>query len=258
MSQVPLASIMGILNITPNSFSDGSEDLDYNLDKLSCLFSEGADYVDIGAEATNPSATPIDFDTEWSRLEPFLSKIPSKYMDKISVDTRKEQIAIRCLDYGVRFINSQAGMFSSDFFRSIKDPGSFSYACMHSGQPKLGFKTELSDMYSFFKTSSEKLCDYGLSRSNIYMDPGIGFDKEDPINLLFLSYTDFFSKDFNLLIGMSRKSFIGRLIRISSPKDRDPFTKGIEFGLLRSSGIIRTHNVRDLYTLKYNLNKAIN
>ena len=248
-----LAKIMGILNVTPNSFSDGSLDIGFNLEKMDKLFSEGADWVDIGAEATNPQSTPIDLDTEWSRLEPILKKIPDKYQDRISVDTRKEEIASRCLKYGIGFINSQAGLFSDSFYKNLTCPGDLKYVCMHPGTPQLRSGFVIDGMYCFFKESHKKLIDFGLKPENIYMDYGIGFSKTDPVNLLLLSSTATFAKDFNLLVGMSRKSFIERLLGISSPTDRDPFTKGVEFGLLSSSKIIRTHDVASLYKLKTTL-----
>ena len=110
-------------------------------------------------------------------------------------------------------------------------------------------------MYSFFKESHEKLIGFGLEPSNIYMDYGIGFSKTDPMNLMLLSSTSVFSKDFNLLVGMSRKSFIKRILGIEAPLQRDDFTKGIEFGLLSSSKIIRTHDVASLYKLKTTLSE---
>ncbi len=254
-----LSRIMGILNVTPDSFSDGSVDLGFNLEKMSRLFSDGADLVDIGAEATGPASTPIDIKTEWSRLEPLLKKIPDKYRDCISVDTRKEEIAVRVLDYGIRFINCQGGMLSERFFSSVTDIKSFKYVCMHPGTPLLRSSHLIEDTRSFFKSCQDKLIGFGLDPSNIYMDYGIGFCKTDPENLALLFYTHRLSNEFNLLVGMSRKSFIGRLLGIKEPTSRDPFTKGVEFGLLGLSKIIRTHNVASLYKLKSTLceSKAI-
>ncbi len=251
-----LAGIMGILNVTPDSFSDGSTDIGFNLEKMDRLFSDGADWVDIGAEATGPTSTPIDIKTEWSRLEPVLKKIPDKYRDSISVDTRKEEIATRTLDYGIRFINCQGGMLSERFFGSITDIKSFKYVCMHPGTPLLRSSHLLEDIRSFFKSCQDKLIGFGLDPSNIYMDYGIGFCKTDPENLALLFYTHQLSNEFNLLVGMSRKSFIGRLLGIKEPISRDPFTKGVEFGLLGLSKIIRTHNVASLYKLKSTLRES--
>lgn len=252
---------MGIVNITPDSFSDGGLALDAGaaVAQAEQLNSEGADIIDFGAESTRPGARPISIDEEWFRLEPVLRRLMglSKRSFKISLDSRNERTVLRALEWNIDIVNNVAGLYSQSVLKAIAD-ASVGYVAMHShgnpqimqAQPLRGIQA-VEAVDAFFSHSFQKLKDAGIKDEKIYLDPGIGFGKDDTANLRVLARTCDWVKKYQLLIGISRKSWIGRQMHIEKPIDRDPASKGIELGLMIAGvAAIRTHQVGVLGRLR--------
>ena len=257
--------IMGIVNVTPDSFSDGGCFVNPNHALHHCvnLIEEGADILDIGAESTKPNAAFITEEEEWNRLYPVLQKLSKENLGqtKISVDTRRPIIMKRAIDLGVHCINHIVTTPLSSSLMYLLARTKTHYIATHiSKTPQnmqsspLKRKEALSKVNDFFSDYYQTLITHGLSSKHIFFDPGIGFGKTDSANLHLMKHTINFSKRYNIAIGVSRKSWIGRLLHIEHPMQRDSASKLMELGLaFLGASIIRTHEVNRLFNLRKTL-----
>ncbi len=252
---------MGILNVTPDSFSDGGQFYDPNkaVEKALALWDEGADLVDIGGESTRPGAKPVSTEEEWARISPVLealAKRPSVDLRKISIDSRNPVVVNRVLEQGVGFINVVGGLIPGINYEAMaRYKTSYIGVHMH-GQPQtmqanpLNGKSARRELGLFSHQLFSELKERGLAADQIYLDPGIGFGKTTAANLSLLSNLREWTKDHRICVGISRKRFIGEIWDKSAPSDRDDLSKAFEFGLLMAGvAIIRTHNVPQLAKL---------
>ncbi len=250
--------IMGILNVTPDSFSDGGQ---FNtpaqaIDHFETLLSDGAAIIDIGAESTRPGAADVDDDEEWGRLEPILNyATKTKQIARISVDTRKFSVMERAVKLGVGMVNVVGPLPEDRLLRKLSsyNSGLSFVACHMHGTPQtmqlnpLGPGSAMKRVLAYFESSCDELIDAGFKKENIFLDPGIGFGKTDAANLQLLRASATFARDYRLALGVSRKGFISRLIGNDGMEARDGASKAIEAGALLSGiQLIRTHNVRQL------------
>jgi dihydropteroate synthase len=261
--------ILGVMNVTPDSFSDGGQFLSEHLflERVRSLLADGADYIDLGGESTRPGATPVTSEEEWLRLEPKLDLLKSTPAP-ISLDTRKEDIALKAMEkYSISLVNSMSGVFSKSALKELlkiaklkKLDLKFCAGHMH-GSPETMQRNPLTSneavllVDEFFKTSHSDLVSAGFEREHILLDPGIGFGKTDAANLLLMGQTVPWSKVYNLMLGVSRKGIIGRMLSLDLPVDlareRDPGSKMLEFSLaLMGAKMIRTHDVRGLVHMR--------
>lgn len=254
--------IMGILNLTPDSFSDGGRfhHVDDAIERAHEIFTEGADWIDIGAESSRPGALPVSERDEWARLEPVLSALTEQDLgSRISVDTYKPEVMLKAARMGVSIINDIKGA------RQIEDSVlcelarlGVTYIAMHmKGDPgsmqqePLDCEEALDAMGDFYEKTTHRLMRCGFNRERICLDPGIGFGKTDRANVRLLAHALRSSEAYQIVLGVSRKSFIGRGLNIENPAERDLPSKMLEFGLMLSGvKAIRTHEVKTLYGLK--------
>ena len=259
--------IMGILNVTPDSFSDGGKFkvLDDAQNQFDRLLAQGSDLVDIGAESSRPGASPIDEVQEWLRLEPILDRLEKRQLlHLVSVDTYKPSIMKQACAMGVRFVNNIGGLTDHPTLCFLAKHG-VSYVAMHKqGNPQemqarpLNGDQCLPELRKFFVSANGELARAGFSSSQIWLDPGIGFGKTDAANLLALREVANANGSGNFLIGVSRKSCIGRILGIDHPIDRDPASKMIELGMMLSGvGMIRTHDVAPVALMRRMLDGEI-
>ncbi len=256
--------ILGVINLTPDSFSDGGVYLSpsHFIATIMNMVSSGADMIDLGGESTRPGAEPVSDETEWGRLLPRIKLLPPGL--SISIDTRKEEIALKALEnYPISMINSMAGVFSRpimiEFLRLSKKIGvdlQFCAGHMH-GPPAtmqrnpLTSRQAVAELENFMEQSLESLLSAGFKKENIYLDPGIGFGKSDPANLSVLAKTAEWSAKYNLMLGVSRKGIIGRMLSIEEPLARDQASKILETSLaLMGAKYIRTHDVLGLSRIR--------
>lgn len=244
--------IMGIVNATPDSFSDGGKYLDTNqaINHALKLIDDGADIIDVGGESTRPGSEPVSLDEELIRTISVIKNIRSLRKDiLISIDTTKSEVAKQALDNGADIINDISGLtFDEDMINVAKsfDAG---IIIMHiKGNPKtmqnspfyLDFVDEIKE---FLITQSTKAKQNGIDK--IIIDPGIGFGKSVDDNFkLIKQLNDFSDIGFPVMIGLSKKSFIGKTLDLNI-EDREIATVIMEtISVLNSARIIRTHNVK--------------
>ncbi|MBP6217086.1 MAG: dihydropteroate synthase [Oligoflexales bacterium] len=253
------ARIMGIVNVTPDSFSDGGTYLNPSqaLSHIDKLLEDGAHIIDLGAESTRPGASPLPEHEEWARLSPILKALGSRslYGTRLSLDTYKPGLISKAWDWGVSMINNTKGLCSDQILTKLAEPSrDMHYLAMHmwqepsSMQEKALHRDEaLEQVHSFFHHSFNKLLALGFTKDRVFLDPGIGFGKTDSANFALMGAIPRWSQDFSLAVGISRKSFLNRLFSIPSPKERDAPSKMLEFGLiLAGASIVRTHDVKKL------------
>ncbi|MDB4083789.1 dihydropteroate synthase [Candidatus Pelagibacter sp.] len=249
-----IPNIMGILNLTPDSFSDGGK---FNKKKAGLkhafnLFKLGADIVDVGGESTRPGSKPISEKEEWSRIEKIIRKLGKKI--PLSVDTRKADIMSKGVKVGIKLINDVSGLSydskTIDVLRKNKSP----FVIQHSqgtpenmqNNPK--YKNELLDIYDFFEQKIKFIRLKGIKHNNIIVDPGIGFGKNLKHNMnLIRDISIFHTLGFPILLGLSRKKFIKDLSGKNDTKERLGGTIASSlYSMMQGVQILRIHDVNEL------------
>ena len=253
-------SIMGVINLTPDSFSDGGDLNSENkvLDQVNHFLLNGVDVIDLGAQSTRPGAEEVGSNLEIKRLIPYLKLIKSEYPDVlISIDTFNSEVAYEALMNGANWINDVTGGRRDKEILDVVSKFNCPFVITHSrGNSKnMNELSRYENVLSEVKCSLEILINDALekniSKGNIIVDPGIGFSKDINQNLEILRNLDVF-KELNLpiLIGASRKRFIGEILDEINPKERDIGTLAIsclcsQFNI----DIVRVHNVEMNYKI---------
>ena len=249
-----IPNIMGILNLTPDSFSDGGKfnKKDRGFIHALDLFKLGADIVDIGGESTRPGAKTITFKKEWLRIEKTIKKINTKI--PLSLDTRKSKIMEKGIKIGIKLINDVSGLNydkeTINILKKYKTP----FVIQHSqGTPenmqrKPTYKNELLDIYDFFEDKVKFLRSKGIKHNKIIIDPGIGFGKNLKHNMNLISNVSIFhTLGFPVLLGLSRKKFIKDLSGKNDTKKRIGGTVASSlFSMMQGVQILRIHDVNEL------------
>jgi len=247
-------NIMGILNLTPDSFSDGGK---FNKKKAGLkhaidLFEFGSDIVDVGGESTRPGSKPISEKEEWSRIEKIISEVGQKI--PLSLDTRKAEIMIKGIKIGIKLINDVSGL-SHDFKTvDVLKKSRIPFVIQHSqGTPenmqnKPKYKDELLEIYDFFEEKIKFIRSKGIKHNNIIIDPGIGFGKNLKHNMnLIKNISIFHTLGFPILLGLSRKKFIKDLSGKNDTKERLGGTIASSlYSMMQGVQILRIHNVNEL------------
>jgi len=249
-----IPNIMGVLNLTPDSFSDGGE---FNKKKSGIkhainLFKFGADIVDVGGESTRPGSKPVSEKKEWKRIENIIREISKKI--PLSLDTRKADIMSKGVKIGIKLINDVSGLNHDpktlDLLKKNKSP----FVIQHSqGTPENmqknpKYKNELLDIYDFFENKIKFLRSKGIKHSNIIIDPGIGFGKNLKHNMnLIRGVSIFHTLGFPILLGLSRKRFIKDLARKNDTRERIGGTIASSlYSMMQGVQILRIHDVNEL------------
>ena len=209
-------AIMGILNVTPDSFSDGGkfEGLDAAITQAKKLAADGADIIDVGAESTRPGHTPISADEEIARLAPLLDALLGAVDAPFSIDTYKAATARYAVERGVSVINDVWGLQRDPAMADVVAETGAAVVVMHNRESVDASLDITEDMKRFFDRSLDLARKAGILRANIMLDPGIGFGKTKAQNLAALRATDRLATEYGLpvLIGVSRKSLFGLLL----------------------------------------------
>jgi len=245
------AIIMGILNVTPDSFSDGGKyfSLDKAVDHGLKLFDEGADIIDVGGESTRPGSLSVPSDEELNRVIPVIQEIKKQKPNAlISIDTQKSNIAKEALKYGASIVNDvSAGEFDKKIFDVVKEFNA-TYVVMHmKGKPinmqDLPYYDDVvTEIYDFLVNKINSLIKFGIK--NLLIDPGIGFGKTIKDNYeLIRRLNEFKGIGYPILIGISNKSFLGKVFNIGIEERQDPTLIAESFAIKNGARIIRTHNV---------------
>jgi dihydropteroate synthase len=212
---------MGIVNVTPDSFSDGGQFLDPHAAAAHALqlVEQGAEILDVGGESTRPGASPVAEEEELRRVMPVIEQLAGRVSVPISIDTVKPGVARAALAAGASIVNDVAANRSDDAMWRVVAEARAGYVCMHiKGTPQTMqdnpvYADVVREVGEFFVERLKRLSDCGVSREQIILDPGIGFGKTLEHNLQLLgAVRSFTALGCPLLLGVSRKSFIGKLL----------------------------------------------
>ena len=245
--------VMGILNVTPDSFSDGGKFLDHSkaLDHAKRMVDEGADIIDVGGESTRPGAKPASLDEERRRVIPLIEKIASQVEIPVSVDTTKAGVAKEALEAGAAMINDISALRSDPKMAFLVSEYGVPVVLMHMrGTPQtmqqhLAYDSLISDICSFLKERIEYAESVGIDSQRIIIDPGIGFGKSVPDgNLKIIKNLSLF-RDLGkpILVGASRKAFIGSVLNLEVEEREEGTAAAISLAINNGAHIVRVHDV---------------
>jgi len=245
--------IMGILNVTPDSFSDGGRFAERNvaLEHAREMISQGADIIDIGGESTRPGSEPLTEDEEVKRIIPVIERLSAEFRGPISVDTYKSSVAQKALQAGASIVNDISGLrFSPDMARIVADHGAAVIIMHIKGTPRdmqvnPVYRDVIGEIMDYLGEGAGIALKAGIDRARIMIDPGIGFGKTLEHNLTILErLNEFGALGFPIVLGTSRKRFIGTVLDIAEPKDRIEGTAAtVALGIQRGARIVRVHDV---------------
>ena len=258
---------MGILNVTPDSFSDGGK---YQSTKDAVrkgiqLVKDGVDILDIGGESTRPGADSVTISQEIERVIPVIRKLRDKKIKTlISIDTNKSDVARLAIESGANIINDVSGLTMDKKMVKVAASKNVPIVIMHmKGLPKTMQKKPfysniLPEIYDFLKTQANFAINNGVESKNIIIDPGIGFGKTVNDNFKLLAKLREFTKmDFPILIGTSRKSFIGKILGDSVDKRLEGTAASIAISILNGAKIVRVHDVLEMKKVCKIVDKAM-
>jgi dihydropteroate synthase len=252
MMQFSNAMIMGVLNITPNSFSDGGQYLtiDKAISRAQLMIDQGADMIDIGGESSRPDASQVSIDEEASRVIPVIEALSKLIKVPISIDTSKAKIMQLAIEAGASMINDVRALQSKSSLEIVASTAK-DVCLMHmQGDPKTMqnnpiYTDVIDEIKHFFEQRIEACINAGISQNKIILDPGFGFGKTLNHNLEILrSLDEFKSFGLRILVGMSRKSMIGTIL---NNRNTDGRTIGSVTAAIIASqngaNIVRVHDI---------------
>jgi dihydropteroate synthase len=244
--------LMGTINVTPDSFSDGDRfyQTDQAIKQGELLASHGADILDVGGESTRPFADSVDIEEELRRVIPVVSELAKRTSLPISIDTYKGPVARAALDVGASMINDISGLRYDAELVQLAATSQVPLVLMHMrGSPRTmqlepHYGSLLSEIIGFLEERIQFACEAGVSRGQIIVDPGIGFGKTVHHNLLLIKHLDSLSTLRRpILLGSSRKSFIGAVLD-KEVTEREPGTWAtVCASITKGAHIIRVHEV---------------
>ena len=246
--------IMGIVNVTPDSFSDGGLFFNTNraIDHALKLVDEGADILDIGGESTRPGATAVSVKEELNRVIPVIDKLSKQSETIISIDTHKPIVAEEAINAGASIVNDIGANNNNSKMWNVISQTKAGYICMHmKGTPKTMQKSPfyenvISDVCNFFQERLNSFEEHGISAEQIAFDPGIGFGKSLNHNIELMSQLNKFNVfQRPVLIGASRKSFIEKLLGTPVEARLPASLTCAAWAIMQGSQIIRAHEVAE-------------
>ncbi len=247
--------LMGILNVTPDSFSDGSRysDIDAAVGKALEMEASGADIIDVGGESTRPSAAPVDEEEELRRVIPVIQALSRRLSIPLSIDTYKSRVAREALQAGAEIVNDvSAFSFDPGMAGVVAEIGA-GVVLMHTrGRPTemqhdTCYVDLVGEIVESLRRSVDMACAAGISPDRVVVDPGIGFGKDLQGNLTLLNRLDAFATlGYPILVGTSRKSFIGTLLGRSPDNRLFGTAATVCLALAKGADVFRVHDVREM------------
>ena len=245
--------VMGILNVTPDSFSDGGRHNEARraIEVALQMEADGADIIDIGGESTRPYSDPVAVDEELERVMPVISGLGGRLSVPISIDTSKAVVAKAAVEAGAEIINDVTGLEGDPSMPDVAASKSVGVCVMHmKGTPQTmqddpSYRDVVAEIYQYLQQRLEFCIAAGIDQTRICLDPGIGFGKTHEHNLELLRHTSEFCKlDTPILIGHSRKGFIGKMLG-DKTADRMAGTLGVSLAVAAAGAdVIRVHDVK--------------
>ncbi|MCI2428509.1 dihydropteroate synthase [Candidatus Acetothermia bacterium] len=247
------ALVMGILNVTPDSFYDGGRYYDRQaaIDRGLNMIAEGADIIDIGGMSTRPGAAPISLAEELARVIPVIEGLREKTTAILSIDTYRAAVARRGLDSGVSIVNDISALRFDAEMASVVAEYNCNLILMHmQGRPQTMqnnpvYQDVVAEIISFLEERIRAATAMGIDREQIIIDPGIGFGKRDIHNFeIIRRLNEFRILDCPILIGLSRKSFIGRRLNLTEEERLEGTIAANAIAIANGADIIRVHDIQ--------------
>lgn len=244
--------LMGVLNVTPDSFSDGGRHLDPDdaARRAEAMAEAGADLVDVGGESTRPGAEPVEAAREWERIAPVLERIEGLDLP-VSVDTTDAEVAERALEAGAAVLNDVSGLRFSPRIADLAADAGAGLVLMHMrGDPRTmqedtSYRDLVGEVRRFLAGALEEAVARGCAPEQVVLDPGIGFGKDAPGSLQLVARAgDFAVRGRPVLVGPSRKSFIGEVLDLPVDERVEGTLAACVLALARGARVFRVHDVR--------------
>ncbi len=247
--------IMGVVNVTPDSFSDGGayEDVEAAVDAGLEMAEQGAALLDVGGESTRPGSDPVPGDEEAKRVLPVVKALATALPGRVSVDTYKARVAAQALEAGASMVNDISALRMDAEMVAVVRDAHCPLVLMHMlGEPKTmqaspTYEDVVAEVYDFFVERLNWAVDNGLEERNLMVDPGLGFGKTTAHNVQILRNLEAFrSLGRPVVLGASRKRFLGEILGIDQPRARDHATAATTvMGVMGGAHIVRVHEVRE-------------
>jgi len=246
---------MGVLNVTPDSFSDGGLFLDPGraCEHAHRMVEEGADLIDVGGESTRPGALPVPLEEELKRVLPVVKRLSKELKVPLSVDTYKAEVAEAALGEGADLVNDIGALRLDPRMASVVAKAQAGVVLMHmKGSPRTmqenpTYEDLIGEVLTFLRTRVEVAEEAGIEPSAILVDPGIGFGKRVEHNLLLLKrLSEFQVLGKPILIGPSRKSFIGAVLKLPVEERLEGTAAAVAVAVLNGAEVVRVHDVRPM------------
>lgn len=244
---------MGVVNVTPDSFYDGGFYFDpaRAVERGLTLVAEGADILDIGGESTRPGSEPIPVEEEKRRVVPVIAALREKTDVPISIDTTKAEVAEAAIAAGACIVNDiSAGRFDPRMLPLVAGSGAGLVLMHMKGTPKTmqinpSYVDVLAEVKAFLSERMETVLSFGIRRENLIIDPGIGFGKNLEHNLLLLNRLDAFQElGRPILVGVSRKSFIGHILNLEAQDRLEGTIAAAVIAIQRGASVLRVHDAQ--------------
>lgn len=239
--------ICGILNVTPDSFSDGGEynNIDAALFHAEKMMNEGADIIDIGGESTRPGAVAVSEEEEIARVIPVIEKIKSELNIPLSLDTYKAGTALAGIKAGVDMINDISGLRADERMASIVAASDVAVCLTHNHRTR-DYMPFLDDFYTELSMILDNALKAGIPENRIILDPGIGFQKTTEENLIILDTMEMMGKlGQPWMLAASRKSVIGETLRLPTEERLEGTLATTALGVMKGASFVRVHDVKE-------------
>ncbi|EGL84189.1 dihydropteroate synthase [Caldalkalibacillus thermarum TA2.A1] len=240
--------VMGILNVTPDSFSDGGKHqrLDQAVDHAARMIADGADIIDIGGESTRPGSTPVPEEEELERVIPVVEALASRFDVPLSIDTYKANVAKEALEKGAHIINDVWGAKADKSMAQVAKETGAPIILMHNRHNK-DYQHLIRDMINDLYESIHLVRQAGVKEEQIILDPGIGFAKTYEHNLEVMRSLDTFTTlGYPVLLGTSRKSMIGHTLNLPVDQRVEGTIATVCLGIAKGCDIVRVHDVKEV------------
>jgi dihydropteroate synthase len=240
--------LMGVLNATPDSFSDGGDFVtpDAASAQIARMACEGADFIDIGGESTRPGAAPLSLEDELARVIPILKAVKGGNLPPLSIDTYKAETARAALEVGAAIVNDVWGLQRDPEMARVAADFGAGLVLMHNRETADDGIDIVADVRAFLDRSLSIALAAGIKNDCIVLDPGVGFGKTMRQSAEVITrLSEVAALGFPILLGASRKRFIGHILKIDDPKDRLSGTLGAHLaGVANGADIIRAHDIK--------------